>query len=57
MDKITRLFTIFLSNLFVDYDGAWGDQCVDLVQQYNKVIVGGPFLTGQAAKDIWETYP
>lgn len=53
----TQLFTKYINNLFVDYDGAWGDQCVDLVQQYNKVVVGGPFLTGQAAKDIWETYP
>jgi len=55
--KTIELFFTYLLNLFVDYDGAWGDQCVDLVQQYNKVIVGGPFLTGQAAKDIWETYP
>jgi len=53
----TQLFIKFLENLFVDFDGAWGDQCVDLVQQYNKVVIGGPFLTGQAAKDIWETYP
>lgn len=57
MSSRIEIFIKIISNLFVDYDGAWGDQCVDLVQQYNKVVVGGPFLTGQAAKDIWNTYP
>jgi hypothetical protein len=40
----------------VDFDGYYGDQCVDIVQFYNKDIIGAPILTGNA-KDIWNTYP
>lgn len=42
---------------FIDFDGYYGAQCVDLIQQYNKEVFGGPFITGQGASDIWETYP
>jgi len=42
---------------FVDFDGYYGAQCVDLIQQYNKEVFGGGFITGQGAADIWETYP
>jgi hypothetical protein len=42
---------------FVDFDGFYGSQCSDLAQQYNKEVYGGPFLTGAAAADLWETYP
>jgi surface antigen len=42
---------------YIDYDGYFGSQCVDLIQQYNKEVFGGPFLVGQGAADIWETYP
>lgn len=41
----------------VDFDGYFGNQCVDLAQQYNKEMFNGPFLSGAAAKDIWNTYP
>lgn len=40
-----------------DYDGVYGFQCYDLFQFYNRDVVGAPFVTGDAAKDIWETYP
>ena len=40
----------------VDFDGYYGPQCVDLVQYYNRDVIGGPLLTGNA-KDIWGTYP
>lgn len=40
----------------VDFDGYAGDQCVDLVQFYNRDVVAAPRLTGNAA-DIWDTYP
>ncbi len=40
-----------------DYDGYYGAQCFDLFQFYNRDVVGAPFVTGDAAKDIWETYP
>lgn len=39
-----------------DYDGYYGDQCVDLVQFYNRDLLSAPVLTGNA-KDIWNTYP
>lgn len=42
---------------FIDFDGYYGAQCVDLIQQYNKEVFGGGFIPGQGAADIWETYP
>ena len=45
------------NNKYVDYDGFYGTQCVDLVQYYNKEVVGGSFLAGEGAADIWKTYP
>jgi len=41
----------------IDFDGAYGDQCVDLAQQYNKECLNGPFLVGDGAKDIFFTFP
>lgn len=41
----------------VDFDKYYGFQCMDLAQQYNKDVVGGSFLSGAAAKDVWNTYP
>lgn len=41
----------------IDYDGHFGDQCVDLYRQYVKEVLGfpqSPAVTG--AKDIWNTY-
>ena len=43
------------NNKYVDYDGFYGTQCVDLVQYYNKEVVGGSFLAGEGAADIWKT--
>lgn len=42
---------------FIDYDNFYGAQCFDLIQQYNKELYQGPFLTGNAAFDLWESYP
>lgn len=39
-----------------DYDGYYGDQCMDLANQYNQDVVGAPRLTGNAV-DVWTTYP
>lgn len=41
---------------YIDFDGYFGAQCVDLVQFYNKEVVHAEPLTGNAA-DIWKTYP
>jgi len=40
-----------------DFDNFANAQCFDLFQFYNRDVVGGPFVTGAGAKDIWETYP
>lgn len=40
----------------IDFDGAYGFQCVDLAQQYNKDCLGNPPFSGNAV-DIWTTYP
>lgn len=44
---------------FADFDGAYGAQCVDLFNYYNRDVVGAPFigtpLTGGAA-DLWENF-
>lgn len=40
----------------VDFDGYYGDQCVDLFQFYNRDIVGAPVVGGNAI-DIPNTYP
>jgi hypothetical protein len=40
----------------VDFDGYYGDQCVDLAQFYERDVIGGPPFTGNAC-DIWTTYP
>lgn len=51
---VSEIFTL-LDGVFVDYDGYFGDQCVDLAQVVNR-FYGAPNLTGNA-KDIWNTYP
>ena len=40
-----------------DFDGAYGAQCFDLFQFYNRDVVGGSFVSGNGAVDIWTTYP
>lgn len=38
----------------VDYDGAYGSQCVDLFRQYCKDVVGCPHTGAvEGAKDLW----
>lgn len=44
---------------YADYDGAYGAQCVDLAQFYNRDVVGAQFMStpySGGAKDIWSTY-
>ena len=40
----------------IDYDGFYGNQCMDLAEQYNKEVIGAPRLTGDAYQ-VWENYP
>lgn len=40
----------------LDYDGSYGNQCMDLALYYNQEVVGAPRLIGNAA-DVWDTYP
>src|SRR6266702_234069 len=40
----------------LDFDGYYGDQCVDEVQFYNRDVINALALIGNAI-DIWTTYP
>ena len=41
----------------VDFDGAYGAQCVDLFRQYNKEVGGNPHTGSvEGAKEIWTNY-
>jgi len=45
------------NNKGIDYDGAYGFQCMDVYRQYTKEVVQGkqsPPVAG--AKDVWDTY-
>jgi hypothetical protein len=39
----------------VDFDGVYGDQCMDLAEYYNRDVVGAPQIGGDAA-DAWYYY-
>ena len=41
---------------FLDFDGKYGAQCVDLVQYWSQAI-GGPLFTGLHAKDMYKQSP
>ena len=57
---IDKFFTTW-NGRFVDYDGKWGFQCVDLVRQYIKEVLGwAPYTalpTTGNAKDIFNKFP
>lgn len=41
----------------IDFDSAFGAQCVDLFRQFNKDVFGFPHTGGvDGAKDLWELY-
>jgi hypothetical protein len=40
-----------------DFDNFYGAQCFDLFQFYNRDVIGGGFVPGNAAYDIVSTYP
>ena len=37
----------------IDYDGSWGVQCVDLIKDFEKQVLG---ITPQSVGDAWEYY-
>jgi hypothetical protein len=39
-----------------DWDGRYGNTCVDIAQQYTHDVLGGVPLVGQYAVDIWSTF-
>lgn len=53
--NIQEVFDL-LNNVGVDFDHAFGDQCVDLAQIFNR-LYKSTILTGANASDIWDTYP
>lgn len=42
----------------LDFDKAYGNQCYDVLQYYNRDVIGGAFIPGATALDAWnnETY-
>lgn len=40
----------------IDFDHAFGNQCMDLAEEYNQEVVGAPRLGGNAI-DVWTGYP
>lgn len=44
------------NNKGIDFDGFYGNQCMDLAEQYNNEIVKAPRLTGNAS-DVWDHFP
>jgi len=40
----------------IDYDGQYGAQCFDVFQKYNREVVGGPFIGGGGAHEIYDSY-
>ena len=43
-------------NQGIDFDGYFGFQCMDNYQEYNKEVVNGPVVYGNAI-DMWTRYP
>lgn len=55
-DKVNAFFNKY-NGIGVNFDQAYGNQCVDLIEQYNKEVVGAPRLGIALAKDLWTNYP
>ena len=56
LNRTVAPFDAFLAKnngKFLDFDGAYGAQCVDLVQYWSQAI-GGPRFTGNYAKDLYK---
>jgi uncharacterized protein YukE len=59
-DQAVRDFRTNYEGKGVDFDGMYGNQCVDLFQRYNKDVVGGPFFScpvSGGARDLYEHFP
>ena len=41
----------------LDYDGIYGGQCFDLIQEWNVNWLGGPFIVGEFAYQIYGQHP
>lgn len=37
----------------IDFDGYYGNQCMDLYNQYNKEVVGAPRVIAPLAHEVW----
>lgn len=45
------------NNKYVDYDGAWGAQCVDLFNFYNRDVVGAGWISVNYAYQLYAAAP
>jgi hypothetical protein len=53
-----QAFFVQWNNKGADFDKAYGNQCFDVLQYYNRDVIGGTFIPGATALDVWnnETY-
>jgi len=49
-------FTSAWNGKYADFDGWYGAQCVDIVNFYQRDVVGGSFISAVGAKDWFEKY-
>lgn len=52
----TQEFLDKYTGVGIDWDGFYGNQCMDEFLQYNQDVVHAPRVFGNA-KDVWNTYP
>jgi len=50
-------FSAKYQNGYWDYDGAYGAQCVDLFNFYNRDVVGAPFIQVSYAYQLYSSFP
>ncbi len=48
-----QAFFVTNNEVGLDFDHFYGNQCVDLLQFYNQDVLGGAFIPGATALDIW----
>lgn len=50
-------FLLKYNGVYVDYDHAWGYQCMDLYQQFNHEVVGAVTVPSATAAGVVTNYP
>jgi len=50
-------FVSYWTGRYSDFDGWYGNQCVDLLNYYQRDVIGGSFIPAEGAKDWFEGFP